>query len=48
MQVGREDLRWIESASCNILPGLGGHDLRVDFLLPENFERLALGVVVEA
>ena len=48
VQVGREEPRRVEPPRGDRLPGLGGDDLRVDLLLPEHLERLALGVVVEA
>ena len=49
VQVGREELRRIEPAARDRLPGLALDDLiEIDFLLPEHLERLPLGVVVQA
>ena len=48
VQVGREQLRRVESPARDLLPGFGRDRLGIDLLLPEHLERLALGVVIEA
>ena len=48
VQVGREQLRRVESPARDLLPGLGRDQLGVDLLLPEHLQGLPLGVVVEA
>lgn len=46
--VGREQLRRIEAALGDAVPRLGAESLGIDLTLPQNLERLALSVVVDA
>ncbi|MFI5460732.1 MAG: hypothetical protein ACHRXM_35415 [Isosphaerales bacterium] len=48
VQVSREQLWRVEPLARDLLPGFGRDRLGVDLLLPEYFEGLALGVIVEA
>jgi hypothetical protein len=48
VQVGREESRQVETPRRQVLPGFAGQDGQIDFLLPEDFQRLALGVIIKA
>jgi hypothetical protein len=48
MQVSREESRRVEAALGQVVPAGACQNLGIDFGLPEDFEGLALGVVVEA
>jgi hypothetical protein len=48
VQVRREQRRRVEPLLCDPLPSVLGNRLGIDLLLPQHFERLALGVVIEA
>ena len=46
MQIGGEKLRLVETSLGNRFPRFAVQELGIDFLFPENFERLPLGVIV--
>src|SRR5262249_35073576 len=43
-----EEFGLIEAAFRDRLPRLAGHDLGVNLVVPEDFERITLGVVIDA
>ena len=47
VQIGRETLRGIEAAFGQPPPVLAAADLSIEFVLPENIERLALGIIID-
>jgi type II secretory pathway component HofQ len=48
VEVGGEELGGIEATRGEAVPTLARDDLGVDFALPQHFQRLALGIVVQA
>jgi len=48
VQIGREELWWVESPGRDLLPRLGRDRLGIDLFLLEYRQGLPLGVVIEA
>ena len=46
VQISRKSLRRVESARGDGIPGLSGHDPRIQLPLPKDLEGLTLGVIV--
>jgi hypothetical protein len=48
VEVGGEEVGGVEGPAGEAIPGLGRQDLGIDLALPEDRQRLPLGIVVEA